>query len=402
MPPFTSDDIGATNDKVTLRLGGETVLVAESYDVRMSWFRQPSVFALRTGWGGTTLDLLLKYPPNTPFELLIADRVQFTGRIDAVNAEQGAGATEVTLHGRDDLAPLHDAFATADTSFDGDGYDDVVSKLLTAANVENFTLIFENITNRNRKTGAQVPATSGARVVFGRTTTRATRKQKKAGQLKLGEQLYGFAKKELDQAGLFLFAAADTGDGPTFIIAEPNKTQTPIARILRRRGQTRNLVSVERATFTNNVAKRYCEAIVYGRGGDSKNGQQPVRGSFLDNEMLLYGFPRSRAMTQRVDTVSTADQATFLARKMIAEQRRDGWSLNYTVTGHTVPALNGRTARDRAVWAVDSLVEVDDNEYGISETLWVSDVTFRRDGSGTYTDLTFCRLDDLVFAPETG
>jgi prophage tail gpP-like protein len=400
MPPFTSDDIGAVNDKVTLRLGGETVLVAESYDVRMSWFRQPAVFALRTGWGGTTLDLLLKYPPNTPFELLVADRVQFTGRIDAVNAEQGAGATEVTLHGRDDLAPLHDAFATADRSFDGDGYDDVVSKLLDAAGITDYTLIFENNGNRDRKTGVQVPATTGARVVFGRTTTRATRKQKKAGQLKLGEQLYGFAKKELDQAGLFLFAAANTGDGPTFIITEPNKTQVPMARIVRRRGQTRNLVSVERASFVNNVAKRYCEAIVYGRGGDPKNGQQPVRGSFLDNEMLLYGFPRSRAFTQRVDTVSTADQADFLARKMIAEQRRDGWSLTYTVTGHTVPALNGRTSRDRAVWCVDAVIECVDDEYGLAEPLWISDVVLRRDGSGTYTDITLCRLDDLIFAPE--
>lgn len=399
MPPFTSDDIGAANDKVTLRLDGETVLVAESYDVRMSWFRQPAVFALRTGWGGTTLDLLLKYPPNTPFELLIADRVQFTGRIDAVNAEQSAGATEVTLHGRDDMAPLHDAMATADRSFDGDGYDDLVSKLLDAAGITDYTLIFENTGNRDRKSGVQVPATTGARVVFGRTTTRATQKQKKAGQLKLGDQLYGFAKKELDQAGLFLFAAANTGNGPVFVLTEPNKTQVPMARILRRRGQTRNLVSVERASFVNNVAKRYCEAIVYGRGGDPKKGQQPVRGSFLDNEMLLYGFPRSRAFTQRVDTVSTADQAEFLARKMIAEQRRDGWSLQYTVTGHTVPALNGRTSRDRAVWCVDGLVEVVDDEYGVAETLWVSDVIFRRDGSGTFTDLTFCRLDDLLFAP---
>lgn len=401
MPPFTSDDIGAVNDKVTLRLGGETVLVAESYDVRMSWFRQPAVFALRTGWGGTTLDLLEKYPPNTPFELLVADRVQFTGRIDAVNAEQSAGSTEVTFHGRDDLAPLHDAMATADRSFDGDGYDDVVAKLLEAAGITDFTLIFENIGNRDRKSGTQVPATTGARVVFGRTTTRATRKQKKAGQIKLGDRLYEFVKKELDQAGLFLFAAANTGNGPTFIITEPNKTQAPMARILRRRGQTRNLVSVERASFTNNVAKRYSEAIVYGRGGDPKKGQQPVRGSFIDNEMFVtYNFPRSRAFTQRVDTVSTADQAEFLARKIIAEQRRDGWSLNYTVTGHTVPALNGRSSRDRAVWCVDSLVEVEDNEYGIAETLWISDVNLRRDGSGTYTDLTFCRLDDLLFAPE--
>ena len=47
MPEFTSRDLGGVNDVVELRLNGETLLIAESYDVRMSFFRQPSVFALR-------------------------------------------------------------------------------------------------------------------------------------------------------------------------------------------------------------------------------------------------------------------------------------------------------------------------------------------------------------------
>lgn len=397
MPPFTSDDLGAVNDRVTLRLGGEEVLIAESYDVKMSWFRQPAVFALRTGWGGTTLDLLDKYPPNTPFELSIGGRVQYTGHIDAVNAEQGSGATEVTFHGRDDLAWLHDAFATADRSFDNDAYDTVIAKLLDSAGITDYTLIFENADNRIRKTGVDAPATT-TKKVFGKN--RATQRQKNAGQLKVGEPLYGFAKKELDRAGLFLFAAANTGNGPVFIITEPNKDQAPIARIVRRRGLLRNQVNVERASLKNDTTKRYCEAIVYGRAGDPKTGQQPVRGSYLDNEMIAYGFPRGRAITQRADKVANAAQAQYLARKMIAESRRDSWSLTYTVSGHSVPALNGRTSRDRAVWCVDAIVEVIDDEYGIAEKLWISDVTFRRDNSGTYTDLVFMRPDDLVFAAE--
>lgn len=399
MPPFTSDDLGNVNDKVTLRLGGEEVLVAESYDVRMSWFRQPSVFALRTGWGGTALDLREKYPPNTPFELSIGGRVQYTGRIDAVNAEQSAGATEVTFQGRDDLAPLHDAYATSDRSFDGDAYDTMISKLLDAAGITGYTLIFENDNNRDRKTGLQVPADTG-KLVFGKQ--RAQRKQKNAGQLKVGEPFYGFIKKELDRAGLFLFAAADTGNGPTFIISEPNGTQAPIARILRRRGLLRNQVNVISASLKNDTSKRYSEAIVFGRAGDPKTGQQPVRGSFIDNEMIAYGYPRSRAITQRVDKVSSVDQANYLARKLIAEQRRDGWSYTVTVSGHSVPALNGRSANDRAVWCVDSLVEVTDDELGIAESLWISDVTFKRDeGGGTTTELIFMRSQDLVFSAES-
>ncbi len=209
---------------LTLRFGGEELLIAESYDVRMSWFRQPAVFAIRTGWGGTTLDLLEKYPPNTPFELLIAGRVQFTGAVDAVNAEQSSGATEVTFHGRDDLAPLHDAYATSDRSFENDSYAEMVTKLLQAAGFGDFNLTYDDNANRARKTGVDNP-TTGGKLVFGRQ--RAQRPQKNAGQLKVGEKLYEFAKKELDRAGLFLYAAARVDDVPQFVIAEPDGTQAP-------------------------------------------------------------------------------------------------------------------------------------------------------------------------------
>jgi len=395
MPPFTSNDLGGVNDKVTLRLNGQEVLIAETYSVQMSWFRKPNIFALRTGWGGTTTELLDKYPPNTRFELLIADRVQFTGRIDEIDAEQSTGATEVTFKGRDDMAALHDSMAIADRSFDGDSYDDVVSKMLTSSGYKDFTLIFENDGNRDRQTGLTLQAATGKKV-FGKT--RATTKQKNAGQIKVGDQNYGFIKKELDRAGLFLFAAADTGNGPEFIIAEPNGDQSPMARIVRRRGLLRNAVNVTRASFKNDTSKRYCKAVIYGRGGDPKTGQQPVSGSFIDNEMLGWGFPPERVYSMRADKVSNAAQAEYMARKTIAEQRRDGWSLQYSLSGHTVPALNGRTSKDRAVWAVDTIVEVDDDEYGIAEKLWISDVAFTRDEGGTRTDLTFMRPGDLLFA----
>jgi prophage tail gpP-like protein len=397
MPEFTSRDLGGVNDVVALRLNGEALLITESYDVRMSFFRQPSVFALRTGWGGTALDLMDRFPPNSRFELIIAGRTQFTGRIDAVNAEQSTGGTEVTFHGRDDLALLHDGMASADRSFDNASYDDLVSACLDEAGIAEYTLFYENTENRARKSGASLGAVTD-KVVFGRALTRATSKKKKAGQLKIGQQLFGFCKQELDQGGLFLMASADDGSGPTFILTEPNTTQPATYKILRRRGLLRNEVNVTSASFRNDVAKRHTEYLVYGRGGDPKTGQQPVRGSYLDNEMLVtYGFARGqKRKTMRVDTVNSVAEANKLAWRMRADDRRDAYNISYTVSGHTVPMLNGRTANDRAVWCVDTIVDVDDDEYGIHGPMYVEEVQFARDQGGTRTTLSLIDPADWV------
>ena len=397
MPEFTSRDLGGVNDEVTLRLNGETLLVAESYDVRMSFFRQPSVFALRTGWGGTALDLMERYPPNSKFELIIAGQTQFTGRIDAVNAEQSTGGTEVTFHGRDDLALLHDSFASVDRSFDDASYDDLVSWCLSDAGITDYTLIFENENNRARKTGVSI-STPTNRKVFGRASTRGRAKKKKAGQLKVAQQLFSFCKQELDQGGLFLFAAADTGDGPVFVLTEPNTEQPATYQLVRRRGLLRNAVNVVSASFKNDVSKRYTEYVVHGRGGDRKSGQQPVTGTFIDNEMLVtYGFARGqRRKTSRADSIQNLTEANNLAWRMRADDRREGFNVTYTVSGHTIPALNGRTANDRAVWAFDTVVDVVDDEYGIYGPMYVQDVQFTRDSGGTRTTLSLFDAADWV------
>lgn len=395
MPDFTSRDLGGVNDRVTLRLGGADLLIAESYDVRMSFFTQPTVFALRTGWGGTALELLDKYPPNATFELLIGDKVQFTGRIDGVNAEQSAGATEVTFHGRDDLAPLHDSMAAVDRSFDDASYENVVTTCLDLAGVANYTLIFENTNNRDRRTGVVAPSATN-KSVFGRATTSSKTAKKKAGQLKLGETYYSFIKKQTDQGGLFLLASADVGSGPVFVLTEPNTTQPPRYRIVRRRGELRNAVNTTTGSLKNDTAKRFCEYVVFGRGGDPKSGQQAVQATYTDNEMLGYGFPRQRRRTARADNVSSVAEALKLAWRMRADDRRDSWNLSYTVSGHTVPALNGRTVNDRAVWSPDTTVEVEDDEYGLYGTYYISDVQFQRDGGGTRTMLTLIDPTDWV------
>lgn len=379
---FTSDDLGAVNDTVVLKLNGEDVLIAESYEVKMGWLTQPGAFSIRLGWGGTAGDLAEKYPPNTPFELYIAGALQFTGRTDGYMLRRDTGATEVTIRGRDDLAPLHDARSTVERSFDNDTYHDLVLKALDAANVTDFTLIDESDPTRNRRSNVDIPTT---RKVFGRSIG----KRKAKAQIKLGDSWYSFLKQELDRAGLFLFADKNN----TFVIAEPRTDLPAVARILNRRGLTRNLVNVVQADHRFETTHRFSECVVTGRGGNGgKLGQPSATGRYVDNEMTQIGYNRPLAIRQ--DKVSSNEQAAFVARRRIAESRREDWQLNYVVSGHTIPSL---IANKRAVWAVDTVVEVVDDEFYLYGKYWVESVTFRRNPSTT-TEINLMRVEDVVFS----
>ena len=72
-------------------------------------------------------------------------------------------------------------------------------------------------------------------------------------------------------------------------------------------------------------------------------------------------------------------------------------ALSYTLAGHTTPRIGGR---DRVVWAVDTVVEVDDQELGIAGTFWIEAVEFSR-GPETNTTITLMRPGDLVFGGES-
>lgn len=379
---FGSDDLGAVNDTVSLRLGGEEVLIAESYEVKLSWLTQPNAFSIRLGSGAVAGDIAERYPPNTPFELYIADKLQFSGRTDGYMLRSDVGATEVTIRGRDDLAPLHDARCTAERSFEKDTYFQLVEKALAAAGLSDFTLIDESDPTRNRRTGITIPAT---KKVFGR----ATAKRNAKALIKLGESWYSFVKAELDRAGLFLFA----DKSKAFVIAEPRTDQPAIARLVRRRGLTRNLVNVIQADHRFETTHRYSEYTVYGRGGSGeKLGQQKAFATYIDNEMVQLGYNKPFAM--REDKLSSAAEALFVARRKCAEARRQDWQLNYVVSGHTIPSL---VANRRAVWTVDTVVEVIDDEFFLSGNFWVESVTFRRNPSTT-TELNLMRVEDVVFS----
>ena len=161
--PYASDTIGGPSDDVTLRLGGQTLLVAESWHVCEGIYEQPSTWSIRCGWGGTAASFLSAYPCGTPFQLLVGGVVQQTGRLDGRRAAASVGgATEITLKGRDMLARVHDSYVDAQQTFSGTSgttYSSLVWRVLlylglvTGAAPDGVQLRTSNEANRQVKAG---------------------------------------------------------------------------------------------------------------------------------------------------------------------------------------------------------------------------------------------------------
>jgi prophage tail gpP-like protein len=279
---------------------------------------------------------------------------------------------------------MHDAFIEAELSLTDSTYAQLVERAL-AETTADWTLFYTNEDNRKLTTGIGVKQTGAPNVDPTQSSKGPVAKQLKA---KIGERWYEFVKRQLDRAGLFLWCG---GQGE-FILTAPNANQAPIYRILRRRGQTRNEVNVISARFRNATSQRFSECKIYGRGGGKKFGRTKVSGIFVDEEMTALGLKRPLVLHD--DNVTNEEQAVFYARRKIAESIRNGWNLTYTVAGHTIPSLQ---TGQRAVWAPDTIVTIDDDEFGLSDNYYIEKVTFRRNPATT-TELTLLRPDSLVFA----
>lgn len=385
MPPSV---IGEGSDAVRIILGGKQTFVVEQYEITQGVLTQPAAFAVTLGHGLLTRELMQQALPGTPFELLVGGRRQFLGSVDGWTANDGGNGTSLAVRGRDAMAPLVDAFVRSEKSYEDLSYAEFTTQVIKEALGDKpFELIYSNAANRSIITGAKVD---------GKVTGKRAAKEKKTVHAKLGERYYdGLLKPELDRAGLFLWA---TNDG-AFVLTEPDIKQPPTYRIKRRRGITiddaaRGESEVIGATFTNDASRRYAGCIVHGRKGGGEEARTKIEGRYPDAEMARMGFDKFLVFAD--DAVKTIKQAEYLAQRKIAEARREAWKLEYTVAGHTTQALDGSGP---IVWAPDTVVDIEDDEFGITGRYYLENVTKRRGPEAT-TVLRFMRLDDMVFGEE--
>jgi len=380
--------------RVELILNGERVLLAERYQVRLSILTQPAAFSLTLGTGDSLRSLILDAEPNTPFQLKIADRLVMTGRLDGYSTSGATGILQV--EGRDALAPLHDAYMIQEQTFKDDTYAALTRKVMDAIGLTDTKLAFSNRANRAAIMGLdpQNYRTAGSakpkppRAVEGLTIGSGKGGGiKKHVQSQLGEKAYEFLKRHLDRAGLFLWAAADG----SYVLSEPYTDQTPLMLIQRSQGVSPEFAQpIVDSRHENKTAGRFSQYYVYTRGETKKAGRAKATGFVPDSEMVEWGFDRSFAM--RDPDADTAAKAEFMARRKMAESRRAGWKLSYTMSGH----IDGSKAGKRLTWAPDSMVEVSDKRLGIYGNYWIESVTFAGNPQST-TQLDLMRVDDLVF-----
>lgn len=388
MATFSTDSRGGIDDRVRITLDRSEAQIVESYTVRQSFLTQPSTWSIHLGHGAVVAELLDGYPPGITYRLYIGSVLQQTGLLeDQESSGDATGGSTVTFSGRDAMAPLL-GHADADLSFTDASYARLTRSVLdTVVGAGKYTLAFSNNQNRSTQVGSDLPPVTPPINPDGSSTAAA---KERPMRIKAGEEWLVGLRNQLDRAGMFLMASANGG----FILTAPNPDQPPVARIVRRRGLAHNDVNVVAHRYRNATSSRYSRVVIHARGGGGKQGRQKTEGKYTDQEMVDLGF--DRPLVVRDHKCSTPGQSEAIARRKIAESRRASWNLSYTLAGHTAPRID---SADRIVWAVDTVVEVDDQELGLRGSFWVETVEFSR-GPETRTTITLMRPGDLVFGGE--
>jgi prophage tail gpP-like protein len=397
-PQYVSDELGTPSDSIALVLNGDRLLNAIGWEYTEGILSQPCSWTIQAGSGDIARKLLKLYPKHTSFQLYIGTVLQATGRTDAPMADQtDGGATVVSFKGRDSLAPLHDTYVKAQVGVNVTTYADLVRFALKKCGIDPSLLVTDNSANRRIKSGVPITAILPHRTVEQILEDAGTgTAPQNAGVVhtqplaKLNETWHQFVRRYLDRAGLMLWAGA-TGN---FILGAPNASQPATYYLTRNVGTPNQGANVTGCSFQDDATHRHTEAIVYGRGGGKIVGRTKAKGSFVDQEMIDAGYGDQPIVYRDVHVHSSAE-ASYFARRKLAEERRSGWRLEYRIAGLTLPYA-GDGGRSRAVITPDTVVNVRDEELGLIDNFYVETV-IRRRSPQTTTTIRLMRLDDLVF-----
>lgn len=410
----TQEELGGAHDTIGLKLGGKDIKIAESYEVKVSILQQPSAFSLRLGSNGVASEILRLAAPGTPFELSVitggTPRIISSGLVDGRAVPSGQ-YTQIEIRGRDYLAQLFDSYALEEQNFSEKTFYQLTRTVMDIVGLTtdkgHFLQIVNDI-NRELLTGVHTSARNETQLAtelntgsFAGTGGLVYRTMK----AQLGVRYYDFLQQQFKLAGLFLWASPDK----TFVLARPRADQPVSFNLFRSRNGERsseNLsTNIVDCRFNDDTAMRHTQAVVYGRAGGGRTGAVISSGAFVDNEMLNYannsGY--NKLVTVHDADVKTKEECEYVARRMISDERRAGWQLEYTVAGHQIPSANSLTGH--AVWGPDTVVRVDDHELhhptdpslNFKKNFYLEAVTYSSNPQKT-TKLTLMRPGDLLFA----
>jgi len=393
------DAIGDPTDAVQVLIDGTPITIYEDYDVQMSVLQQPAAFTLRLGWSDVARDLLNLAAPGREFELRVKGVVIQSGRIDGRRLRSGESGTFVEVKGRDWMAALYDSFVKEERSFADATYEKLTRTVLDLCGLKEprHGLLVSDLARTKAIAGFQtikvVNEETIKEIETGAAVTTQTKVVNKTLKAKLGERWYDWLQRQFKLKGLFLWC---TGEG-NFVLSEPEWDQEPAFTILRARGTDpgHEYSTVLDVDWNDDTTHRHSRVTVHGRGGGGAAGRAKVKGVHDDADMLERGIVKELVVHD--EDCKTPEQCAFVARRTSAEERRAGWTLEYTLSGHTVPSIKGG---GDAIWGPNLVARVSDDEIPLDGTFWIERVGFSRKPHTT-TNITLMRPGDLVFgSPE--
>jgi prophage tail gpP-like protein len=325
------------SENVSLLIGGNSHGDWESYSIDSNL--QTPADAWQVTLGITQQAIPDSIRPGSPVQVKIGGETVLTGLVDDVELTVSNREHSLRLSGRDGAAVLVDCSAPIFVSRQVD-LAEVVNKLVKPLGITKVRI--------------------DGNAAFEKVNAEP------------GETAWDVLSHAAEAAGLWPWFEPDG----TLVIGGANPT-TPIVAdlIMNYSGQGNNLMSLGRS---ESIANRYSEITVLGQshGTETNDGKNAILGKATDAGMTTYRphiIVDSEADSQKV--------ALQRARKLLADGRLDGYTLNAGVAGHRINA-NG------ALWTPGQRVHVKSEPHGIDGVFLLMGRTFKRDrANGTTTDL---------------
>lgn len=226
-----------------------------------------------------------------------------------------------------------------------------------------------------------------------------------------GEGAWAFASRITQRHGLWLWLSAD---GETVIASKPDFDRTPAHELRRRFTGDTNVLG---GAVKYSMGEQPTVIVADGVGGGGEFGQSRIRAKivnpacitddpelvrvwteFADARSVMMGavgtpfvVPRCRTLYLHDQSSQTPQQLENFVKREMSLFLRKSLEASYTVIGHG-QIVNGAFVP----WAVDTMVNVDDEVAGLHETLWVIGRTFSRSRQGgTTTRVQLVRAHSL-------
>lgn len=359
-------ELGSPDDRVHLEINGQRLPNCIQYSVKRSLLVQPSTFSLSLGAGRPHRDamsageLLRMAPPWSRFKLKIGNTTVMSGVVEDRDLNDSNG-TVATVTGRDWLFPLAKNHIHYEVDFGQPTYFELVRKVLDINGLQDRKLYSDNEANRKTSSrSVKAVARPMADVVESIQTNTQVNSNTKVNIERVvgnvGQSWLEFLRSQNKKAGFYLWATAD-GD---FVLSRPTGTLYPQYRVVYRDGVPRTMTQTSTRQFSDHTSTRWAHSVCFGKGANGAKGVHKMERNWYDFEMRRYGFDDT--FVQYDSDAKTPSEAEYVAKRKVADARRDSWSLWYTLSGHTTPALFDSSRM--LIWTPDTCALVVDEPLG--------------------------------------